>query len=99
MSTTLRDLRLYDKAHEKALQEQDYMNYLAGEYVFDAVMAAIGNVFAKKGEKQKGFIDVRPKPILSEAVKEELDAKQAYDNYLAQRMIDKLNWDLAHMDG
>ena len=96
MHTTLRDLGLYDIAHERALKESDYMNYLAGEYMFDALMAALGNMFAKKGTQPKGFSDFRKNPILSDlGEEEEIDEKTAYENYRAQRMIDKLNWDLA----
>lgn len=71
------------------------MNYIAGEYVFDALMAAFSNMFSKKGAKPKTFSDIRKNPILSNITEEEVDEKTAYDNYRAQRMIDKLNWDLA----
>ena len=97
MHTTLRDLSLYDEAHERKLKEDDYMNYIAGEYVFDALMVALGNMFSKKGTPIKSFTDVRKQPVLSEVIEHEevVDEQTAYEKYRVQRMIDKLNWDLA----
>jgi hypothetical protein len=96
----MKELRLYDKAHEMKIEEQDHMNFLMGEYFFDAIAAALSNMGMKKGDKPLTYTDIRKEPILKTIDKkqQEIDEKQAYENYRVKRMIDKLNWDLAHME-
>ena len=77
------------------------MNYLAGEYMFEAVTAAMTNMFPKKGTRGLTFSEIREKPILHdldfEAQQEAIDQEKAYERYRVQRAIDKLNWDLAQI--
>ena len=96
---TIRELKSYDDAHKLKLKEQDYMNYLMGEYVFDAVGAVVSGMFAKKGTQPKHYMDIRPKPIMEhiDEQKKIEDEKTAYERYRMQRQIDKLNWDLAQI--
>lgn len=99
MDSTLWELQAFDKAHELRLKEQDSLNYIVGEYVFDAICAVMSNLAGKKGNPVT-FGDIRKKPMLDGITeqKEEIDPKQAYEDYIVQRKIDKINWDLAHMD-
>lgn len=99
MDSTLWELQAFDRAHEIELKERDTLNYIVGEYVFDAMCAVMSNLAGKKG-KSVTYTDIRKNPMLNEIDKheEELDAQAAYEAYIVQRKIDKLNWDLAHMD-
>lgn len=96
---TIRELQSYDDAHKLKLKEQDYMNYLMGEYVFEAVGAVASGMFAKKGSQPKQFTELCPKPILDhiDEQKQIEDEKTAYERYRMQRQIEKLNWDLAQI--
>lgn len=100
MRHTLRELRAYDDAHKLQVKEQDYLNYLLGEYVYDAVSAALGGVFAKKNTKPPTYIELREKPLLDklgEEPEKEVDPQTEYERWRMQRKIDKLNWDLAQI--
>ena len=101
MDCTLWELQAFDRGHEQAIKERDTLNYIIGEYVYDAICAVMSNLTSKKGGSVITFGDVRKKPMLNDIVEheeEEEDAQTAYENYIVQRKIDKLNWDLAHMD-
>lgn len=99
MDSTLWELQAFDKAHELRLKEQDSLNYIVGEYVFDAMCAVMSNLSGKKGNTIT-YGDIRKKPMLDDIAKQEIevDRETAYRNYAVQRKIDKLNWDIAHMD-
>lgn len=100
MRHTLRELRAYDDAHKLQVKEMDYMNYLLGEYVYEALSAALGGVFAKRGTKAPSYLEAREKPILDKIDKEpekEVDPQTEYERWRMQRKIDKLNWDLAQI--
>jgi len=97
---SLRELQVYNEAHKLKIKEMDYLNYLTGEYVYDALVAALGGMFAKKGTKAPTYIEMREKPILDkidEKQEEVVDEQTAYENWRMQRKIDKLNWDLAQI--
>jgi len=102
MDCTLWELQAFDRGHDKALKERDTLNYIIGEYMYDAMCAVMSNLSGKKGSAPVTYGDVRKKPVLDDIVQqeeEEVDPQRAYENYIVQRKIDKLNWDLAHMDG
>lgn len=64
MHSTIRELRIYDKAFERKQKITDFDNYLLGQYVFDAVSAALANAFSGKNKKAVSYQDVREKPLL-----------------------------------
>lgn len=99
---SLRELRAYDDAHKLQIKEQDFLNYLLGEYVYDALTAALSSAFAKKGSKAPTYLEVREKPILDKIDQKQeevevVDEQTAYERWRTQRKIDKLNWDLAQI--
>ena len=101
-SHTIRELKVYDDAHRLEIKERDFMNYVLGEYVFDAFSAIISGLFAKNKSDRLAYTDLRKEPVLSKIDEPpeptEEDMQRAYEQYRMQRKIDKLNWDLAHMD-
>lgn len=64
MDSTLWELRAFDRAFDKQREVVDSDQYLMGEYVFEAVSAALANVLKKKSAKAVTFKDMRNKPLL-----------------------------------
>lgn len=63
---TVRTLRPYVLAHNKQLEEQNYMMWLQGVYFKDALEVAIGNAFCRKeGTRPYKYMD-KPIDIITE---------------------------------
>lgn len=63
-------MKAFDKAFNTQREIVDADHYLLGEYVFDAVTAAIANALKKKSAKPITFHDIREKPLLQAAEEE-----------------------------
>ena len=104
MHSTLKDLKIYDIAHERKLKEIDQMNYLNGQYMFAAVSAAVGNLFRGKTKKAISYHDAVEQPLLmhmEEEKKEEsgelsVDEKKRRTEALFHKLdIMAANWRLS----
>lgn len=61
-------IKPYAKAFEIRRQHIDSQQWFLGEYMFEAISCALGNIFRHKWESPKGYMkDMRTMPLLEEA--------------------------------
>lgn len=60
---------LCQKAHEKQLEEKNLLAYIQGQYVVEALLATVGNMFSGKGAKKFSYPD-KPHELFEKTVEE-----------------------------
>lgn len=70
MESCPKELEPFEKAHKMRIQEQDYMNWLSGQYMLSAVSVAVEHCLAGK----KARSEYMEKPIME--LKEEKETKK-----------------------
>lgn len=60
---------LCQKAHEKQLEEKNLLAYIQGQYVVEALLATVGNMFSGKGSNKFSYPD-RPHELFAKPVEE-----------------------------
>ena len=71
MHSTPKTIKAYDKAYRIKRDLSDAEAHKNGEYIFEAFQSALNNMFRKKGQKPKGYLDVAKKPIFQRTEQEE----------------------------
>lgn len=85
------DLKAYQKAYEIAQKEQDtYAWAMVGNYGISALLTVLDGVLNGKKAKNK-YIE---KPMTDEIQTKEVDRETLLKEWVRQRKIDKLNFDL-----
>lgn len=90
------ELAPYDKAHKLQLKEQNFMLWLNGKYVADAILATICNSGWFRG---KGAINEYPKEpyaIMESTVMTEDEKQREVDKFFAQESVRRANWKRTH---
>ena len=60
---------LCQKAHEKQLEEKNLLAYIQGQYVVEALLATVGNMFSGKGSNKFTYPD-KPHELFAKPVEE-----------------------------
>ena len=67
------------KAHEKQLEEKNFLAHLQGEYFVEALLATVGNMFSGKGASKFTYPEkpheLFEKPVERELTQEEKDTQ------------------------
>ena len=89
---TPRKVTLCQKAHEKVIEEKNFLAYVQGQYVVEALLATVGNMFSGKGSKKFEYPnkphDLFEKPVEEhELTQEEKDtrAKALFADLMARK--------------
>lgn len=77
MDSCPKELGPFEKAHKARIQEQDYMNWLSGQYVLSAVSVAVERCLAGRKAKSQ-YIE---KPITESAEEKEYEKKNDRPEY------------------
>lgn len=91
------ELRPYDVAHREQANEQNFMNWLNGKYVADAIMSTLGNSGWFKG-KGTPVYHYPKEPYKLEAAKPltQEEKRKAVDEFWAQESARRANWRRTH---
>lgn len=100
MDSCPKEMEVYDIAHRKKLEEQDYLQYLWwGNYGLSAVAVVVDHCFNSKKAKSK-FVD---KPVL-QSIEErnkpmtEEELQRQRELFVAKLEVMKTNFELNHKD-
>lgn len=66
---------LCQKAHEKQIEEQNFLAHLQGQYFVEALLATVGNMFSGKGAKKFEYPN-KPHDLFEKPVEEEHELTQ-----------------------
>lgn len=90
LHSTLKELKMYDKAFDEQRKIIDADQYLLGEYVFEGVSAALANMFRKRGQKAVTFQGVREKPLLQMVDEEQREESGGLSDEEKKRRTEQL---------
>ena len=63
------------KAHEKRLEEKNFLAHLQGEYFVEALLATVGNMFSGKGASKFTYPE-KPHELFEKRVERELTQEE-----------------------
>lgn len=91
------DLEPYDRAHQLQVKEKNFMLWLNGRYVSEAIMSTIGNSgwFKEKGTLPNEY----PKEPYSFGERKLLtkeEKQREVDKFFAQESVRRANWRRTH---
>lgn len=95
MASCPRDLKPYDIAHEKWIEEQNRLYWLNGIYVSMAIRSTIGNSGWFKSETTPIF-RYPDEPIGLDGKTKEIDIDKEVDLFFAQEAVRRANWNRLH---
>lgn len=91
------DLEPYDRAHRLQMKEQNFMLWLNGKYVADAIMYTIGNSgwFKAKGTPPNEY-PREPYTFYESRFVTEEEKQRELDRFYAQESARRANWRRTH---
>ena len=98
--STPRILKAYDQAYKTKMREQDALNFMLGNYYFEAVSVALANAFRKKGAKPTKY---RELPYLEEQRRKSGDLTEAEKIAETEKIFEQLemmkrNFEMNHKE-
>ena len=91
------DLEPYDRAHRLQMKEQNFMLWLNGRYVSEAIMSTIGNSgwFKEKGTQPNEY-PKEPYLFGEKTALTEDEKQREVDKFFAQESARRANWRRTH---
>ena len=95
-----RIMNIHIAGHKRKLEYDNYVAYLGGIYVREALLCTVGNMFSKKGAKPIEY-PKEPYPVTQEAIKDrdEREIEAQRQAFWANLQVMQTNFELSKQGG